>query len=132
MPNRGHRPDRFESGSRHSTKQIESDPTTSNAREAATAAGRVRGTARQARSATTKLHVGTARGQQVRRLLLFGMRAADRLAADMSALSRSLRRHDARAARKHRNAIFGDGVSLFFPLSEAAELAGVPHADIAL
>jgi len=112
--------------------ELKSDPATSNAGEAATAAGRVRGTARQARSATTKLRVGTARGRQVRRLLLDGMRAADGLAADLSALSRSLRRHDARAARKHRKAIFGDGVGLFFPLSEAAERAGVPHADIAL
>ena len=37
--------------------------------------------------ATTKLRVGTARGQRVRRLLLAGMHAADRLAADLSALS---------------------------------------------
>jgi Tol biopolymer transport system component len=111
---------------------LNTDPTTSTAREAASGAARLRGTVRRARAATTRLAVTTARGKRVRRLLLGSMRSATTLASKLSALSRSLRRHDRRAVRAHKNAVFKAGIAVFFPLTEAAELADVPLAVIAL
>ena len=111
---------------------LNSDPTTGTARQTARAAKRVRDIARRIRSATRALSPSSDRGKRVRRLVLASMRAADDLARDLSGLSQGLRRHDRRAVRARRNKILGDGIAVFFPLSEAAELSGLPYAAISL
>jgi hypothetical protein len=87
--------------------------------------------ARQIRSAARSLRPASRRGRSVRRTVLDTMSMLKVMAAGTRQWSRSVRRHNHRAAGKQRNGVlFGLAFGVFLPLAGATGDAGLSQASL--
>lgn len=93
------------------------------------AARRMDAYARRISAAARPLRPASRRGRTIRRELLQNMTVVRGIASGTRSWSRSLRRHDRRAAAKQRNGVlFTAGFGFFLPLLATTGIAGVSRA----
>ena len=94
-----------------------------------TAADRMSRLAQRTRSQARSLRPTTRAGRRVRTLVLRSAAVMQGVAGETRQWARSVRRHDRRAARKHRqDALLGMIFGALFTLAEATDVAGVSQA----
>ena len=112
------------------TAGLSADTFSNSATKAARAATALSRIARRTRAATLELRPATVRGAAVRHRVLRATTLVKAAVAELRAAVRSLRRHDRRAARRHRSdaqlGLFGVSVAI----GEGGAIAGLPNAVI--